>query len=188
VGDELGRKFKTLQVSPIYRKIDICHGRDYYLTRRQKMSSRHMCESRFSEMRTITTLLLIAFVLICPYYCMGGTASRVCALQDSASCICTGQVGIEDSCQSNDQTPDMPAEGQPDCLCHGAIAVGLRATQVDFDMPLALSNWNLDLLASFSSCSAGSPSLAALTFELPHQFPPFSTGRDVCELKCVFLL
>jgi hypothetical protein len=31
-------------------------------------------------------------------------------------------------------------------------------------------------------------SLTAVSFESPHQFPPFSSGRDVCALTCTLQL
>ena len=130
-------------------------------------------------MRKNTPQLLIAILLACPYFCLGEMAGGMNALHDSCCYSCSGHPS-----PSSGETPDSPDESQPDCLCHGAITGGARTTQVDFMAPLTISGWLLD---AASSASAG-PSWATLSFKLPHQFLPFSTGRDVCALTGALLL
>ncbi len=130
-------------------------------------------------MQKHTPPLLIAILLICPYFCLGELAGGMDALHDSGSCSCSRH-------QSGSETPEVPSENQPDCLCHGAGAVsdGLRTAQAESLLPLAIGSW----LPEVSSLTSAGPSLAALSFEPSHQFPPYSTGRDVCTLLGILLL
>jgi hypothetical protein len=73
-------------------------------------------------------------------------------------------------------------ESDTDCLCHGAIFDGSRTDDNESLSPPVI-NWVLDVASPFTNLS-----LAAVSFEPPHQFPPFSTGRDVCALTCTLQL
>jgi len=57
---------------------------------------------------------------------------------------------------------------------------GVRTAEVSMVLPPA-THWWLDDAALTSS----ELSPAVSTLEPPHQFPPLSTGRDVCTLTCV---
>lgn len=118
--------------------------------------------------------LIIAVVLACPYFCMGHVSG-------STSAICETGCGCSHS-QSQD---GEPADHAPDCLCQGAVVDGEVRT-VDFESAAPLSvNWLITDLAFLGPrCSVHS----CISFESPHSFPPFSTGRDVCALTCTFLI
>jgi len=73
-------------------------------------------------------------------------------------------------------------ESDADCLCHGAIFDGSRIADEEWTSSPAI-NWLLEVAPSSTNLS-----LAAVSFEPPHQFPPFSTGRDVCALTCTLQL
>ena len=81
-----------------------------------------------------------------------------------------------------DETPQSPNEHDEDCFCHGAIFDGSRTADDESTCPVAIQ-WVLEVASPTNQ-----PSLAAVSFELPHSFPPFSTGRDVCALTCTLLL
>ncbi len=134
-------------------------------------------------MQKFTPPLLIAILLICPYFCLGELAGGMVALHDLGSCSCTRYQAEH---QSGSETPDTPNNGQPDCLCHGAGAVadGLKSAQTESMLSLTIRSGLLDVAPLTSACH----SLAATSFELPHQFPPLSCGRDVCALTGVLLL
>jgi len=56
---------------------------------------------------------------------------------------------------------------------------------VEIDLLLPLSN---NCLANDAVTLTSDLSLATISLEAPRQFPPFSSGRDVCALKCTLLL
>jgi hypothetical protein len=128
-------------------------------------------------LRPATIHLLIALVLICPYMCLGEAVSGLVAPLQTHVCSCNHQ---DDS--SSDKTPDSPNDSDPDCLCHGAIFDASGSADDELASTAAVY-WLLEV-ASFPT----NLSLAAVAFEPPHQFPPFSTGRDVCMLTCTLQL
>ncbi len=129
--------------------------------------------------RLATTYLLIAVVLICPYLCLGEAVHGVVVSCHDSACCCDKP---QDS--SHDQTPESPTERDEDCLCHGAIFGASRTADDELTAPAAMSmHWVLEIASSTTNLS-----LAAVSFESPHQFPPFSTGRDVCALTCTLQL
>jgi len=143
-----------------------------------------MLRNRYTNyMRRATPQLLIAILLICPYFCLGEIAGGMNALHDSDSCSCSGHSCFGHSSQSDGEAPN---ESQSDCLCHGAGAVadGLRTAQAESLLSLTIGSWLPDAV----SLTSDVPSLTAISFEPPHQFPPFSTGRDVCALVGILLL
>ena len=131
--------------------------------------------------RLATTYLLIAVVLICPYLCLGEAAYGAGVSSHECGCCCDEQ---QDQDSSHDQTPESPTERDEDCLCHGAIFGASRTAADELTAPAAMSmHWVQEIASSTTNLS-----LAAVSFESPHQFPPFSTGRDVCALTCTLQL
>lgn len=128
-------------------------------------------------LRPATTLLLITLVLICPYMCLGEAVGQAVAPCQTSTCRCNDQ---EES--SNDKTPESPSDSDSDCLCHGAIFDGSRIADDELVSSPAI-NWLLVVASSPTNLSS-----AAVAFESPHQFPPFSSGRDVCMLTCTLQL
>lgn len=128
-------------------------------------------------LRPATTHLLIALVLICPYLCLGEAVGGLVAPCQTHVCSCNQQ---EDS--SSDKTPESPNDSDPDCLCHGAIFDASRSADDELASSVAMC-WLLEVASAPTNLS-----LAAVSFESPHQFPPFSTGRDVCMLTCTLQL
>jgi hypothetical protein len=127
--------------------------------------------------RLATTYLLILVVLSCPYQCLGEAVCEAHAPGQKSGCCC------KDQDQSpGDKTPQSPNERDEDCLCHGAILDGSRMADDELTSPVAMT-WVLE-----DTSPAIDPSLLAVTFESPQQFPPFSTGRDVCALTCTLQL
>ena len=127
--------------------------------------------------RLATTYLLIAVVLICPYMCLGESVLGAVAHCQQNACCCDDE---ENS--SGDQTPESPNERDEDCLCHGAIFDASRSADDELTSPTTMQ-WLLEVASAPTNLS-----LAAVSFEPPHQFPPFSTGRDVCALTCTLQL
>lgn len=118
-----------------------------------------------------TAHILIALVLACPYFCMGNALGSMPTGCSSGCC-----------CPQNDpgqENPEAPADG--DCLCHGAV-VDADARTADLDLTIPLS-WLFVDVAWLTH-----PALSYITFETPHHFPPFSTGRDICALTCTLLI
>ena len=128
--------------------------------------------------RTIVTYLLIAVVLICPYCCLGKDARQSTSHSPPVSCSCCSKPA-----PSDDQAPRSPDEGDPDCLCHGAIMNGSKALCSEATADEIVISL-LDLDDDGLSCSL----LATLGSTLPSHFPPFSTGRGICALTCALLL
>lgn len=128
--------------------------------------------------RIAVTYLLIAIVLMSPQLCLGEAAGVTGAPSEAGGCSCA-----EHKDHSGGETPQPSDENEPDCLCRGAIMDGVRSTELDSSTPLAVE-WLIDdaILSSMALSLADSAS------EPPHQFPPFSTGRDVCVLTCALLL
>jgi len=129
-------------------------------------------------LRIATSHLLIAVVLMSPYLCLGEAAGAVSVPHQGGGCSCA-----KHNHQSDGEAPQPSDENEPDCLCRGAIMDGARSTELDSSAPLAV-DWLIDdaILSSMAH------SLADSSSEPPHQFPPFSTGRDVCVLTCALLL
>lgn len=127
-------------------------------------------------LRTTLPHLLILIVLICPYLCLGEEAG-----EDGAACATICSCASERD-SSRHESPGPPLDYDPTCLCHGAIVVQLTTVEVDHSNPLL--DWHGDTTVALAKC----PILASVSFESPHQFPPFSSGRDVCALTCAFLL
>ncbi|HUG67145.1 MAG TPA: hypothetical protein VMM76_05315 [Pirellulaceae bacterium] len=127
--------------------------------------------------KTSIAHLLIAIVLICPYLCLGGETGSESASRVTVGCTCCS----DHPEQPGGETPRSPADQDTDCLCHGAIFDGSRTDDSELSRPTI--NWVLDVASTFTNLS-----LAAVSFEPPHQFPPFSTGRDVCALTCTLQL
>ena len=126
-------------------------------------------------LRIATPQLLIMLVLICPQLCRGKAVVAPC---EAHGCCCA-----ERSDSSGNETPAPSDESEPDCLCQGAIMDNVRSTELDLPTPLAV-NWRIDDPILSSSALF----LAEMSLEPPHQFPPFSSGRDVCVLACALLL
>lgn len=129
-------------------------------------------------LRITTSHLLIAIVLTCPYLCLGEVASASGESCQAGSCSCAKHQD-----QATGETPQPFHENESDCLCRGAITGGVRPAELDFSAPLAI-----DWLSDDAICSFAALSLADTSSEPPHQFPPFSTGRDICVLACALLL
>ena len=127
--------------------------------------------------RLATTYLLIAVVLACPYQCLGEPVREASAPGQKSTCCCDDQHH-----SPGEETPQSPNECDEHCLCQGAIFDGSRMADDDL-----ISSIAMQCVLEFTS-PAIQPSLVALSFESPHQFPPFSTGRDVCALTCTLLL
>jgi hypothetical protein len=127
-------------------------------------------------LRTTTSHLLIATLLICPYLCLGEAAGAIGASHHKGGCSCTRHAD-----QSSRETPQPCDENEPDCLCHGAIIGGVRSAELEISAVLSI-NWLVDdtHLSSIKISSADA------CFE-PH-FPPHSTGREICMLTCVLLI
>lgn len=125
--------------------------------------------------RTATSYLLIAIVLICPYFCLGDGCDVIGVSSEPCGCSCVN----DRDCPNDDQQPCQG--GDSDCLCRGAITDSVRTTDCDFALPVTVY-WLVDVEP------ADEIMLAAVAAEPPHQFPPFSTGRDVCALICSRLL
>ena len=120
-----------------------------------------------------TVHILIALVLACPYFCMGdalGSPSTGC----SSGCCCPQN-------DPGQESPGAPAGNDGDCLCRGAV-VDTEAGTADLDFAASLTWIVADVAGSTHLV------LSNIVFELPHHFPPFSTGRDVCALTCTFLI
>lgn len=130
-----------------------------------------------NDLRASLAHLLIFVVLICPYFCLGEAA---CATGTS------GHVG-DCSCAKHNDHPGgkapLPSDSDTDCLCHGAIIANVQTAEHDDPIPL-WDHWLID----DAVVSPIDSSLASISFEPPHQFPPFSTGRDVCVLTRALLL
>lgn len=129
-------------------------------------------------LRITTSYLLICIVLISPQLCLGESASAIGVPCAAGGCSCGEHPG-----HSSDETPRPSDENEPDCLCRGAIVDGARSTESDWSLQLAV-----DWLIDDAILSTAALSLADSCSEPPHQFPPFSTGRDVCVLTCALLL
>lgn len=129
-------------------------------------------------LRTTTANLTIVVLLTCPYLCMGEVVGARLGDCQTDACSCSQGDG-----QSDQETPSSPADNDPDCLCHGALVDVVRTIDFDDSTPLYI-NWRI---VDGASCSTAL-SLANISYEPPHHFPPFSTGRDVCALTCALLL
>lgn len=129
-------------------------------------------------LRTATSHLLIAIVLVCPYLCLGEAVGEIIV-----TCHGCGSECFHDQCQPNDETPDAPSRSDSDCLCHGAITDGVRSVEFDLDLSL-----NIDWIGGTTLTPAIPTLFADTSLEPPHHFPPFSTGWDVCVLTCALLL
>ena len=126
----------------------------------------------------ITPYWLITLLLACPFFCMGNAFGACFMSCHADSCCCTQDTG-----QSGEEAPPSPSGNDSDCLCHGAVMGGRSTTQTDCSMCLT-NRWLMDGPVLFSS----DLSLTAVSLEPPHQFPPFSMGRDLCALTGVLLL
>ena len=127
--------------------------------------------------RLATIYLLIVVLLSCPYQCLGKIVREGRApCQKSAMC-CRDQDQSPD-----DKTPPSPNERGDNCLCHGAVFDGSWMADDELTSPVVM-HWVLEVTSPTIPRS-----LVAVSFESPQQFPPFSTGRDVCALTCTLQL
>jgi hypothetical protein len=123
--------------------------------------------------------VLIAVVLICPYACLGDEAGWESSFCSIDGCCCS-----HEPAPPGGETPTSPEDEDSNCLCHGAIFDSqLRTTDLDQANP----QW-FYRLGNGATLSAVGSSLVSISFEPPHQFPPFSTGWDVCRLTCTLVL
>jgi hypothetical protein len=127
-------------------------------------------------MRTALSSILIALVVVCPYFCLGNIAGDAGARTTACSCCQTcGTSG--DECPGNSDT------GEPDCLCHGAILSKVESSESaadNFCVHIAISSLVDNRLNGIAS--------SALDESLSSHFPPLSSGREICSLICVQLL
>jgi len=141
-------------------------------------------------MRIITSQLLMAVLLLCPYLCMGKLASHGGSSIDAGVCCCAVPRDLGRSCPASDkgpasdEDPSLPVESQADCLCQGAISDVSRTVQVEIRLPLSGSVCSFEATGS----TLVNPSLTAPSFESSQQPVPFVTGRNVCALSGVLLL
>jgi hypothetical protein len=129
-------------------------------------------------LQKITSYLLITAVIICPYVCLEDAVATTSAACETDCCSCARH-----NPPPVEPTPQSPDDSDHDCFCQGAIMDSARVVELDY-LTMLTGNW---LLGSIQVLSHG-PSLADLSFEPPHQFPPFCTGREVCALTCRLLL
>lgn len=128
-------------------------------------------------LRSCVTQLLVVLVVICPYFCLGEAAEVPGAQSVSSTCCC--KRGPTDG---DHESPHPQDRDESDCLCHGAIADGVKVEAAECDTELFVT----DLLDLSSDVVRSQPSYDLL-LGVCH-FPPFSTGRDVCALTCALLL
>jgi hypothetical protein len=123
--------------------------------------------------RIFSTYLLIAVVLACPYQCLGEPECTDKAACHDCTCCC------DDSCDSSgDRAPVPPCDSDESCFCQGAIVAGPQSTRDELAQSAPVS-WAVDF-----SLVRVPVVVAAISFESPHPFPPFSTARDLCALAC----
>lgn len=128
-------------------------------------------------LRIATSYILIVIVLTSPPLCLGEAASAMGARNDAGGCSCASHRD-----HSSGENPEPSDESEPDCLCQGAI-VDVRGTELDLPATIVV-----DWLISDIDLSSTALSLSETSSGPPHQFPPLSTGRDVCILSCALLL
>ena len=131
------------------------------------------------SLRTTVSYLLIVAVLACPYLCLGEASGAPVASCKADHCRCP-----HNGDRSGREAPQSPADESGDCLCYGAIVDGLRSVDLDYSPAVAVTWLDGDSLLSPIGTSLA---LGAISFEQPHQFPPLSSGRDVCALTCALL-
>ncbi|GIW93148.1 MAG: hypothetical protein KatS3mg110_1189 [Pirellulaceae bacterium] len=123
-----------------------------------------------------THYLLIALVLVCPYFCMGDGAAVQGAAREVYGCCPCGEHA------SQPHQPPAPCECRWDCLCRGAVADGgSRLTGAAAEMAVAW--FGGDPTEHHSTSNS-----AYLDLDSPHQFFLVFSGRDSCALKCAWLL
>ncbi len=138
----------------------------------------------------ILIFVLLASVLVCPYLCLGEAVGAEVAPCQSGQRLLSlfGQAGCcgcsSDQEQPGQDLPSPPLQHDPDCFCHGVISAGVLRS-LDFDLSTSPAIYGFIDDAVLPSTGH---SLASISFEPPHSFPPFSTGRDVCMLICTRLL
>jgi len=124
------------------------------------------------------THLLIFVVLSCPFLCRGVESSVSAPTCESHCCKCS-----ETKSPADDQTPSPTNGSDSDCFCQGAIFDGRRPVDIDEAAPPVIARLFYDSVLPIDAIA-----VVGHSFESPHQFPPLSTGRDVCTLKCALLL
>jgi hypothetical protein len=128
--------------------------------------------------RTTVAYLLTIVLLACPHFCLGKSASEVGVRPAtiSFSCNCGRQEPV-------DTPADAPDNGDPDCLCQGAVLADSKVEATDADV----DNW-LPLLVA-PKCGAASDVHTASSDPLfPGHSPAIVTGWDICVLTCAMLL
>lgn len=125
--------------------------------------------------RNLVVFLLVSVVLFCPYLCL---ADSVGAAYSQA---------IESRCgrccdEGKNNAPQKPLEGEPDCLCNGAILDGARIESRDAsaakDAAVGVPTYTFVMVLCTLSHDA----------TLPPHFPPLKGGRDICLFVSSFLL
>ena len=118
--------------------------------------------------------LLSAVLLGCPFICLGEAVGTSCA--EIACCDCQDQEPVRNECP----TPDGPVEDESDCLCRGAIA-GANGPSIVSDLENEVRFVErIDVLLA-GAHSVVNRSVESLPFRAS-QFPPLSSGRDICAL------
>ncbi len=128
-------------------------------------------------LRTAIVFLLIWNVLVCPYRCMGQIASSVFAYTADEGCSC-----CQKPADPTGSTPTPPCDDECNCFCGGAIVSDCKIDSDSIGMELSVplpahEGDTVALVLLTSTCE--------LFFS---HFPPHSTGRDICALKCVLLI
>lgn len=129
-------------------------------------------------LRTVFIYLLIAEVLCCPYLCLGEAVDESVVPYRIGGHCCS-----EKHAEPGSQPPQLPHDGGHDCLCQRAIVDGIRPLELDLVTPPAIT-WSTGDTLPFSLAL----SCADASSEPPHHFPPFTSGRDICTLRCLLLI
>jgi len=138
---------------------------------------------RSAMSRLALTILLIANVLVCPYFCMGQIAAGGPYRAEDRSCPCCSKSPSSPSPGHDQNSPNLPRENGGDCLCHGAITNGAKLGE--YESPAA--DLSVALPIPQNDVTACSP-ISQLPQLFCSQFPPLCSGRELCTLTCVFLI
>ncbi len=143
-------------------------------------------------LRQITSHVVLLILLVCPYLCLGetvlqcGMAGAECGVVASAEpCCCPSAAGSCDANSNSKHDPASPSEsdGDPDCLCHGAVPQARSSGPSDFFVLPAVT-FDRHLFVSAPHCGT---QLVVRT-ATPRHFPPLATGRDVCVYASLLLI
>ena len=132
-------------------------------------------------LRGLTTWLLVAVLLGCPYVCILQLALPM-SMSDSL-CSCGSCHGLDHSEFLEPPPSDSgSSEGQTPCLCKGAV-LECSEKLIDIGREAARSSFFEDALLALSRRPASSAINDGRCF-LAHasHFPPLSSGRDICAL------